>query len=226
MLTKKAGQGTCPSVPKVMMFFKGGHGLDTALKFKYLECLNKLQGKDYLAATISFGAAPTIKGKKPSSLLVFSTRKNLFTLWHSYKLEICPEFNLEYFELKDGTETAIVLLYKRKMLEKYLAASVNLDFLNSLGYQEALTLDEKLQLLKSRFMFTCAHEVGIFLGFPVEDVEGFIENKGKNYLLSRYWKVYRNRERAELLFRIYDEARTDVAGAVIRYSEEYNSWQN
>lgn len=198
--------------------------MDTAFQFKYLECLNRLRGKDYLAAIVSFGAAPTIKGKKPSSLLAFSMqRKNLFTLWHCYKHEICPEFNLEYFELKDGAEITIVLFYRRKMLEKCLAISNNLDFLNSLGYQEAVTLEEKLQLLKSRFAFTCTHEVGIFLGFPVEDVKGFIENKGKNYLLSRYWKVYRNQERAELLFRIYDEARIDVASAVIRYSEEYNS---
>lgn len=198
--------------------------MDTALKFKYLECLNRLQGKDYLEAIISFGAAPTIKSKKPSSLLAFSTqRKNLFTLWHCYKHEICPEFKLEYFELKDGAEITIVLFYRRKMLEKCLANSHNLDFLDSLGYQEAVTLEEKLQLLKSRFTFTCTHEVGIFLGFPVEDVKGFMENKGKNYLLSRYWKVYRNRERAELFFRIYDEARIDAASAVIRYSEDYNS---
>ncbi|MFX4261757.1 DUF3793 family protein [Pelotomaculum propionicicum] len=201
--------------------------MDASLKLKYLECLNRMQGKDYLAAIISFGAAPTIKGRKPSSLIAFSgRRKNLFALWHCYKQEICLEFNLEYCELKDGAEIAIVLFYRRKMLERYLGNSRNLDFLNSLGYQEAVTLDEKLQLLKSRFALTCTHEVGIFLGFPVEDVKGFIENKGKNYLLSRYWKVYRNRERAELLFRIYDEATLDAASAVIRYSEGYNSMRD
>ncbi|MDD4334046.1 MAG: DUF3793 family protein [Desulfotomaculaceae bacterium] len=197
--------------------------MDTALRFKYLECLNRLQGKDYLASVISFGAAPTIKDKKASSLLAFSTRrKNIFTLWHCYKQEICQEFNLEYYELKNSTEVATVLFYKRKMLEKYLANKNNLDFLNSLGYREAVTLEEKLQLLKKRFAFTCPHEVGLFLGFPVEDVKGFIDNKGKGYLLARYWKVYLNRERAEQLFKIYDRARIDAASAVIRYSEEYN----
>jgi hypothetical protein len=190
--------------------------LDTTFKLKDLECLDRLEGKDYLAAVISYGAAPTIKGRKPSSLIAFSTRrKNLFALWHCFKQEICPEFNLEYFELKDGAEIAIVLFYRRKMLERYLGNSRNLEFLNSVGYQEAVSWEEKLQLLKSRFAFTCPHEVGIFLGFPVDDVKGFIENKGKNYLLSRYWKVYRNRERAEHLFRIYDDAAFDAASAVI-----------
>lgn len=198
--------------------------MDTALKFKYLDCLNRIQGKDYLASIVSFGAAPTIKSNKPSSLLAFSTqRKNSFTLWHCYKRDICPEFDLEYFELKDGLNNVLVLFYRRKILEKHLAEAHNLDYLNSLGYQKAVALDEKLSLLKSRFAFTCPHEVGIFLGFPVEDVKGFIENKGKKYLLSRYWKVYRNRERAELLFKVYDEARIEAAGAIIRYSEEYDS---
>ena len=196
--------------------------MDTAFKFKYLECLNRLQGQDYLAAIISFGAAPTIKGKKPASLLAFSgRRKNIFTLWHCYKQEICREFNLEYFELKNRAEIATVLLYKRKMLEKYLTNRNHFDFLSNLGYQEAVTMEEKLRLLTKRFAFTCPHEVGIFLALPVEDVKGFIDNKGKGYLLARYWKVYLNRERAELLFYIYDQARINTANAVIRFSKEY-----
>ncbi len=204
----------------MFFIFMGGNTLDTALKFKYLECLNRLQGKDYIAAVISFGAAPTIKGKKPSSLLAFSARrKNIFTLWHYYKEDICREFDLEYCELKNCAEISTVLFYRRKMLEKYLTNKNNIIFLNSLGYQEAVSLEEKLSLLKSRFAFACPHEVGIFLGFPVEDVKGFIDNKGKNYLLARYWKVYLNRQRAELLFKIYDQARVDAASAVIRYSQ-------
>ena len=197
--------------------------MDTALKFKYLKCLNRLQGKDYLAATISFGAAPTIKGKKPASLLAFTLwRKNLLALWHHYKEELCRELDLEFFELRDGLESAIVLFYRKKMLEKHIALERNQSFLDSAGYQEAVALEEKLQLLKERFACTCTHEVGIFLGIPVDDVVGFVENKGKNYLLCRYWKVYQNRKRAELLFKIYDEARSNIASAVVSRSERIN----
>ena len=41
------------------------------------------------------------------------------------------------------------------------------------------------------------HEIGLFLGYPVEDVVGFMENRGKNYLYSCYWKVYSDVERAK-----------------------------
>ena len=44
-------------------------------------------------------------------------------------------------------------------------------------------------------------------GYPVEDVEGFIENKGHNYLYAGYWKVYGHVEEKKALFNRYEEAR-------------------
>lgn len=40
------------------------------------------------------------------------------------------------------------------------------------------------------------HEIGVFLGYPLEDIIGFISNKGKNYLYCGLWKVYRNKVEA------------------------------
>lgn len=36
------------------------------------------------------------------------------------------------------------------------------------------------------------HEMGLLLGYPIEDVVGFMEHSGKEYLYSGYWKVYEN----------------------------------
>ena len=51
------------------------------------------------------------------------------------------------------------------------------------------------------------HEIGIFLGYPVEDVRGFIENEGQKYLMIGYWKVYKNLSRAKMIFNEYDRAK-------------------
>ena len=40
--------------------------------------------------------------------------------------------------------------------------------------------------------FRCPHEIGVFLGYPLEDVLGFIENGGRNCLSCGCWKVYSN----------------------------------
>lgn len=190
--------------------------LNTALKFKFYEHLNKLSGKDYLSAVISFGAAPTIKGKKPSSLMTFTAwRKNSLALWQCHKHELCRDLDLDFFELKKRPESVTVLLYRGIMLERYVANKRNQTYLSKIGYRETDTLERQLQFLKERFQYFCPHEVGIFLGIPAEDVEGFIENSGKNYLMCRYWKVYQNRKRAELLFNIYDETRRNIASSVL-----------
>lgn len=47
------------------------------------------------------------------------------------------------------------------------------------------------------------HEVGFFLGYPYEDVMGFIEHEGRDFLCCGCWKVYANRERAERCFERY-----------------------
>ena len=51
------------------------------------------------------------------------------------------------------------------------------------------------------------HEMGVFLGYPMADVKGFIKYEGKNYLYCGYWKVYENVEERKELFRTYEEIR-------------------
>ena len=41
----------------------------------------------------------------------------------------------------------------------------------------------------------------------VEDVEGFVVNRGQNYLYCGYWKVYGHVEEKKALFEKYEEAR-------------------
>lgn len=47
------------------------------------------------------------------------------------------------------------------------------------------------------------HEIGFFLGYPYEDVIGFIENRGQNYLEVGPWKVYANQNQARRTFARY-----------------------
>lgn len=37
------------------------------------------------------------------------------------------------------------------------------------------------------------HEIGVFLGYPLGDVVGFIENRGKNFTCCGCWKSYGDR---------------------------------
>lgn len=44
------------------------------------------------------------------------------------------------------------------------------------------------------------HEIGLFLGYPPEDVKGFIENKGENCKCCGAWKAYCNEKEKNRLF--------------------------
>lgn len=54
------------------------------------------------------------------------------------------------------------------------------------------------------------HEMGLLLGYPIEDVRGFIDHAGENYLYSGYWKVYQDVEAKKKLFAQYERAKEEL----------------
>ena len=54
--------------------------------------------------------------------------------------------------------------------------------------------------------------IGLFLGYPPEDVEGFCRNKGQNCKLCGLWKVYGRVDTAEKMFRLYALCREHLYG--------------
>lgn len=190
------------------------------LRLKFAETMSELEGKEYLEAMVAFAAAPTIRGKKPASLMSFTFQgKNTADLWFLYGEEICKRFRLDHFKLKISKDSLVVLLYRMKLLEEHVNRTENRIFLNKMGYEFANRLERKIEILKHRFKEQCPHEVGVFLGMPIEDVEGFIEHKGKNCLLCRYWKVYGDIRQAKRIFDAYDKAKASMVELVVRLRE-------
>lgn len=54
------------------------------------------------------------------------------------------------------------------------------------------------------------HEIGFLLGYPPEDVEGFIRNNGQKFLCVGEWKVYENSKAKQKLFQKYDYTRENL----------------
>lgn len=190
--------------------------MNRELMQSFFAMLAELDGKDYIMSTVAFGAAPTIKSIKPSALFSFSrsSTRNLYELWEQHKQEICDCFGLCFCELKRTGDQLLVLLYNKELLERLIRESGISSFLQVMGYDRDMTLEESLELLKLRFDGLCPHEIGVFLGIPLEDVIGFIENKGAGCLRCRYWKVYCNPERADRLFRAYDMAKMSIMKSI------------
>ncbi|MFZ7132780.1 MAG: DUF3793 family protein [Eubacteriales bacterium] len=183
----------------------------------YSNMIKALSGKEYISCMIAFSTAPTILRIKPSSILTLKgERKNVLQVWNIYKDEICSDLGLEYLELVYRDYSTTVLFYKSQYLSAHLQHEYNYAFLHLMGYDKGLTLEEKLFILKKRFKNHCPHEMGIFLGIPVEDVRGFMEHEGRNCLMCRYWKVYHNPVRAVEIFEKFDLAKKIMINALLQ----------
>lgn len=66
------------------------------------------------------------------------------------------------------------------------------SFLQQMGY--APQPEKALRQLEQRLAHRvdCPHEIGLFLGYPLSDVVGFILNRGQNCKCTGCWKVYSN----------------------------------
>jgi hypothetical protein len=117
-------------------------------------------------------------------------------------------WNINLFVLRETESRLLVLLYEKNLLAKTLSGGGVRCFLADSGYPAAFSMPLALHYLKKRFTAgDFPHEVGLFLGYPVEDVTGFIRHKGQHYKLHGYWKVYGDVEGAKRLFRQYDLCR-------------------
>ena len=59
------------------------------------------------------------------------------------------------------------------------------------------------------------HEIGLFLGYPPADVEGFIKSPNEGFCEVGYWKVYSDAEKARSVFRRYKQC-TEEYGRMLR----------
>ena len=104
------------------------------------------------------------------------------------------------FFLRENGDRAVVLIYREESLAKILFESEISAFLAGYGYRYR-SVEGALATLRSRMTKNeFPHEIGVFLGYPLADVMGFIENPHGGFKLCGYWKVYENEGKAAETF--------------------------
>ena len=105
-------------------------------------------------------------------------------------------------------DTALIYVYRKQKLMQDLAKPGVAQFMKEYGY-ENVEVDQAIERLRYRLEEGDAfpHEIGLFLGYPLGDVIGFIENAGKNSKCSGCWKVYCNECETVKLFEKFRKCR-------------------
>ena len=93
------------------------------------------------------------------------------------------------------THRYLVYVYRESKLRAVLAQPQVRDFLCKEGYTLSGQSDDYAPLLRQLSRRLCCeadfpHEIGVFLGYPLPDVVGFIENEGRNFTCCGCWKAY------------------------------------
>lgn len=135
--------------------------------------------------------APTLCGIKPANLFTLSLSdyasinltKWIFTL---------KKNQLSLVSIKSSINRIMIFSYDFVWIRKILSDAFIQAYLIGKGYSNpsdtSQTLKELFLRLENQKGFP--HEVGLFLGYPIEDVIGFEENEGRNCKCCSYWKSY------------------------------------
>ena len=95
-------------------------------------------------------------------------------------------------------------MYRPDRLKTDLSNSIACGMLKERSYPSENAdrcIVELIKRLKTDKSFP--HEIGLFLGYPAEDVDGFVRYGAKNAKSVGTWKVYGNEEEAKKKFALY-----------------------
>ena len=111
--------------------------------------------------------------------------------------------------LNDNGRRALLYVFRPSMLINRLSDCRVISLMHDFGYEDC-DVESALHRLKQRLSMcgSFPHEVGIFLGYPVDDVAGFINHCGNNCKACGQWKVYGDVEYAKTLFTKYRRCET------------------
>ena len=164
---------------------------------------------DDVELQLALQCAPLITGLKLSNLLTISPDG------FRQVEQITEGSFISLYPLLETEEKIVLLLYRKERLEKYLKMPQVQRLLVEEGYTDS-DLEHVLPVFCGRYETYVEnkkgfpHELGLLLGYPPEDVEGFIRHQGKNSLCTGYWKVYADKEGKQKLFKKYEYAKENL----------------
>ncbi len=149
--------------------------------------------------------SPTLASLKTASLfsIGFTCRGELNGALRKWNRDLSDKgVSLIPLQEKDGR--ALIYVFRKDRLKSSLSSPEVKGFLYRSGYR-GFGIGAALSTLRARLKGSkeFPHEIGIFLGYPIGDVLGFIRSKGQNCKFTGCWKVYCDERGAAETFESY-----------------------
>ncbi len=170
-----------------------------------------------LERLLAFHCAPALAGIKPACLVSLPVRgrSSLSRELAGLGAELAAA-SIRLFPLCACKNRLLLLVFRTNRLQEHLSSPEPAAFLRKYGYADPSNLRRALAHLRRNFSPPGGfpHEIGVFLGYPLEDVRGFIAGGGEGCKLCGYWKVYGDVERARQSFARYDRCRAALCARI------------
>ncbi len=149
--------------------------------------------------------APTLAGIKTASLFTcpYKTRDSLLDSVRQMNKRLTGK-GLRVLPLRFSDKKALIYIYRPKKLSADLADTAAAEILERCGYESGSCEKCIVKLVqKLRQQKDFPHEIGLFLGYPPEDVCGFMEQGPDCCKCTGCWKVYGDEAAAQKKFAQY-----------------------
>ena len=151
-------------------------------------------------------AAPALCGIKPACLFSMNSKnyESGTEKLHQWQSSLSKEKTF-FVALKKSDGRFLFFIYNKNLLEQMLKIPQNRAYLSSKGYPIERGFSAVIALLLHKLAVNpdFPHEVGLFLGYPLEDVVGFESKKAEGFKYSGIWKVYGDKESAIRRMNLY-----------------------
>lgn len=149
--------------------------------------------------------APTLAGLKTGSIFAcpYKTKEDLLQSLRQINRRLGPK-GLRVLPLRFSKERALVYVYRPQKLSADLSDGTASRLLKQQGYPCG-SCEQCVSCLarKLRAEEEFPHEIGLFLGYPAEDVHGFMEKGPDLCKCTGCWKVYGDEDAAKKKFAQY-----------------------
>ena len=145
--------------------------------------------------------APTLAGLKTGSMFscAFPSREALFASVRELNRRLLPK-GLRVLPLRFLAGRGLIYVYRPGQLARDLSEGAAGALLAGFGYPRGSAercLARLMRRLREGGEFP--HEIGLFLGYPAEDVLGFIEHRESSKCVG-CWRVYGDGDKAQKTF--------------------------
>ena len=156
-------------------------------------------------------SAPTLAGIKTGNLFTaeFVNHEIAMDEIRQLNVSLTPK-GVRVIPLRESKNRMLIYVYRPNCLQVDFTNEDLLEMLRNLKYP--VSNPERCIVCLAQRLRECEvfpHEIGLFLGYPPEDVKGFIENKAQNYKIVGTWKVYGDEREAEKRFNRFRKCTAD-----------------